>query len=278
VCTARLARGFVFALDKLDFLARAFFPFPFSLFFFQGVLMWLNTFKAEFLKYKRTSALFLAVGIPLAINGLFLLAYLINGSQDNATAAQNWKLFLSNLHGSWITLFLPVGLGILASLVLGLEHADNQWKQQLILGATRIQVYIGKWLAVLGLVLFGSVVLMLGSFLVGGIITGFQQIPLTQIYQAPVLALLGSVAIISLQTWLALRFRAVGVGLGVALFGAIAGDFAGQSQRWWYFVPWSFPNSMLADERLTTALLLSLGVGLILLILGALDCEKRDMI
>jgi lantibiotic transport system permease protein len=240
--------------------------------------MWLYTFKAEFLKYKRTSALFLAVGIPLAINGLFLLAYLINGIRANATSAQNWGFFLENLHGSWVTLFLPVGLGILASLVLGLEHADNQWKQQLILGATRVQVYIGKWLAVLGLVLLGSVVLMLGSFVVGGIITGFKDIPLEKIYHAPLLALLGSVAIISLQTWLALRFRAVGVGLGIALFGAIAGGFAGQSRQWWYFVPWSFPNSILLGERLLTALLLSLGLGLLLLVLGALDLEKRDMI
>jgi lantibiotic transport system permease protein len=244
----------------------------------KGVSMWLNTFKAEFLKYRRTSALFLAVGIPLAINGLFLLAYLINGTRANATAAQNWEFFLGNLNGSWVTLFLPVGLGILASLVLGLEHSDNQWKQQLILGSTRVQVYVAKWLAVLGLVLFGSVVLMLGSFLVGGIITGFRDIPFTELFRAPFLALLGSLGMISLQTWLALRFRAVGVGLGVALFGAIAGGFAGQSRQWWYFVPWSFPNSILMDERLQTALLLSLGFGLVLLVLGALDLEKRDMV
>jgi hypothetical protein len=240
--------------------------------------MWLNTFKAEILKYKRTSALFLAVGIPLAINGLFLLAYLINGPRAKATAAQNWEFFLNNLNSTWAALFLPVGLGILASLVVGLEHADNQWKQQLILGATRVQIYVGKWLAVLGLVGLGSVVLMLGSFFVGGIITGFKDIPFEQLYRAPLLALLGSVGIISLQTWLALRFRAVGVGLGVALFGAIAGGFAGQSRQWWYFVPWTFPNSVLLDERLYTALLLSGGLGLVFLVLGALDLERRDMV
>jgi lantibiotic transport system permease protein len=240
--------------------------------------MWFNTFKAEILKYKRTSALFLAVGIPLAINGLFLLAYLINGARENATAAQNWDFFLGNLNGTWVTLFLPVGLGILASLVLGLEHADNQWKQQLILGATRVQIYVGKWLAVLGLVFLGSVFLMVGSFIVGGVITGFSDIPFEQLLRAPFLALLGSLGIISLQTWLALRFRAIGVGLGVALFGAIAGGFAGQSRQWWYFVPWSFPNSVLIDERQQTTLLLSLGLGLILLILGALDLERRDMV
>jgi hypothetical protein len=241
------------------------------------MMMWFYTFKAEFLKYRRTSALFLAVGIPLAINGLFLLSHLINGTRKSATAAQNWDFFLGNLLGAWAGLFLPVGLGILASLVLGLEHTDNQWKQQLILGATRVQIYVGKWLAVFGLVLCGSVTLMLGSLLVGGMITSFQDIPWTALVRAPFLALLGSLGVISLHTWLALRFRAVGVGLGVALFGAIAGGFAGQSQTWWQAVPWAFSNAILLDSRTQTTLLLSLGLGLVFLVLGALDLEKRDM-
>jgi hypothetical protein len=240
-------------------------------------MMWFYTFKAEFLKYRRTSALFLAVGIPLAINALFLLVYLLNSPRKSATAAQNWELFLGNLLGAWAGLFLPVGLGILAGLVLGLEHSDNQWKQQLILGATRVQIYVGKWLAVLGLVLLGSVTLMLGSLLVGGIITSFRDIPWAALVRAPLLALVGSLGVISLHTWLALRFRAVGVGLGVALFGAIAGGLAGQSQTWWSYVPWAFPNAILQDSRTQTALFLSLGLGLVCLVLGALDLKKRDV-
>lgn len=239
--------------------------------------MILRVFRAEFLKYRRTSALFLALGIPLAINALFLLGFFLNGSQHPETPAKGWDFFLGNLNGAWVSLFLPVGLGILASLVMGLEHADNQWKQQLILSATRVQIYVGKWLAVLVLVFLGSLMLAFGSLVVGGIVTGFREIPFEQIIRTPMLALLGSIGIISLQTWLALRFRAFGVGLGIALFGAIAGGLAGSSVRFWYFVPWTFPNSVLTDSRQQTALLLSLGLGLVLFILGALDLEKRDI-
>ncbi|MFN3267589.1 MAG: ABC transporter permease [Deinococcales bacterium] len=240
--------------------------------------MWLNVFKAEFLKYRRTSALFLALGIPFAINALFLLVLFLKREKSVMTNTQNWEFLLGNLYLTWTGIFLPVGLGILASLVLGLEHSDNQWKQQLILGATRVQIYVGKWLAVLGLVLIGSLMLAFGGFIVGGIFTGFQDIPFERLLRDPMLALLGSVGIISFQAWLALRFRAFGVGLGVALFGAITGGFAGESAEYWYFVPWTFPYSMLVDSRLQTALLLSLGVGLVLFILGALDLEKRDIL
>jgi lantibiotic transport system permease protein len=238
----------------------------------------LNVIKAEILKYRRTSALFLAVGIPFAINLLFLLAFFLNENLQKVSVEKRWDFFLSGLYGSWAQLFLPVGLGILAALALGLEHQENQWKQILALGVTRVQVYFAKWLAVMWLVLLGSITLGLGSLLVGGIITGFQAMPWTRVLTSPLLMFLGSAGIISVQVWLATRYKAFAVSTGVALFGAIAGGLISNSARFWYYFPWTYPAFGLDSSKNTWAIGLSLAVAFVALVAATRDFQKRDML
>jgi lantibiotic transport system permease protein len=240
----------------------------------------LRVYYAEILKYKRTSALFLAIGIPFAINGLFLLAYTLNEHLHKAKIADRWELLLSGVMGSWLQIFLPLGLGILAALSLGLEHQDNQWKQLLTLGIPRVQIYVAKWLAILGLVLLGTLALAIGSLLAGCIITGFQDIPWVQIFKAPLLTFVGSLAIISIQTWLATRFKAFAVSIGIALFGTIAGGLVVQSPTYWKYLPWTYPAgaSGMPSPNDTLAIGLSVFVALAFLLLAARDFQKRDML
>jgi lantibiotic transport system permease protein len=237
-----------------------------------------NILNAEILKYRRTSALFLAVGIPLAINLLFLMAYLLNENLQKVTVEKRWTFFLDGLYGSWAQLFLPVGLGILAALALGLEHQENQWKQILSLGVTRVQVYFAKWLAVMWLVLLGSITLALGSLLVGGLTTGFQAVPWNKLLTSPLLMFLGSAGIISVQVWLATRYKAFAVSTGVALFGAIAGGLISNSAKYWYYFPWTYPAFGLDTTKNIWAIGLSFAVAMLALIAATRDFQKRDMI
>ncbi len=241
-------------------------------------MLWV--YYAEILKYKRTSALFLAIGIPFAINLLFLLVFALSKELRESPADQLWTNYLSGLHSSWLQLFLPIGLGILAALALGLEHQDNQWKQLLTLGVARVPIFLAKWLAVLSLIFLGAIALALSSLLIGGIVTGFQKIPWLDIFKAPLLSFLGSLGIVSIQVWLATRFKAFGVSIGVALFGAILGGIAIQSATYWKFVPWAYPAGAfgLANPNNTLAIGLSLAVTLVVVVLAARDFQTRDML
>lgn len=238
----------------------------------------INVLQAEILKYRRTSALFLAVGIPLAINLLFLLAYVLNENLQKVSVEKRWEFFLSGLYSSWAQLFLPVGLGILAALALGLEHQENQWKQILSLGVTRVQVYFAKWLAVMWLVLLGTITLGLGSLLVGGFTTGFQAIPWQRVLTSPFLMFLGSVGIFSVQVWLATRYKAFAVSTGVALFGAIAGGIISNTAQFWYYFPWTYPAFGLDASKNTWAIGFSFAVALVALLAATRDFQKRDML
>ena len=242
--------------------------------------MLLRAVSAEGLKYRRTSALFLAVGVPVSINLLFLLIYALTPRLQRAPVAARWEMFLSGGISTWTQLFLPLGLGIIAALALSLEHGDNQWKHILILGPSRAAVYIAKWLAVVALVLLGSIAFMLSSVLIGGLVTGFTEIPWLNLLRGAGLSFIGALGIISLQTWISTRFKAFGVSIGVALFGAIIGDFATESQVYWKFVPWTYPVGAFGlpapDNAL--AMLLSVGLALSVTALAAWDFQRRDML
>ena len=178
--------------------------------------MFVRTLSAEVLKYRRTSALWLALGLPLAVELLLLLIFFVVPDVRKLSLAGRWNFFTHSPLTTWIQTFLPLGLGIIAALALGLEHQDNQWKHVLVLGPTRVMVYLAKVLAVTALILSASVVLALSGLVVGGLFTGFHGIPWAEVGRGAGLAFLGSLGMISLQTWLATRFRAIGLSIGAA--------------------------------------------------------------
>jgi lantibiotic transport system permease protein len=242
--------------------------------------MFLRALSAEMLKYRRTSALFLAVGVPVAINLLFLLIYALTPRLQQMPLEGRWEMFLQGGMSTWTQLFLPLGLGIIAALALNLEHGDNQWKHVLVLGPSRVAVYLAKLLAVVSLVLLGSVALGVSALLIGGAVTGFQSIPWADLARGPALTFVGGLGIVAVQTWLATRFKAFGSSLGVALFGAIVGGAAINSQTYWKFVPWSYPAGAygLQVPNNELAMLLSVAVALVVTALAAWDFNRRDML
>jgi hypothetical protein len=242
--------------------------------------MFFRALSAEVLKYRRTSALWLAVGVPVAINLLFLIVYLLTPRLQQMPLEGRWDMFLSGGMSTWTQLFLPLGLGIIAALALNLEHGDNQWKHALVLGPTRVSVYLAKWLAVVCLVLIGSVALGASAVLVGGAVTGFEAIPWAEIARGPALTFVGAFGIVAVQTWLATRFRAFGLSLGVALFGAIVGAVAINSQTYWKFVPWTYPSGayQLSAPNNELAMLLSVAIGIAVTVAATWDFNRRDML
>jgi lantibiotic transport system permease protein len=242
--------------------------------------MFLRALSAESLKYRRTSALFLAVGVPVAIELLYLLIFVLTPSVQKLPLAERWNFFVGTPVSTWVQLFLPLGMGIIAALVLGLEHQDNQWKHALVLGPSRIAVYLAKWLAVMALVLLGSIALAFSGFIVGGILTSFQSIPWLEIAKGAGLSFLGSFGIIAIQTWLSTRFRAFGISIGVALFGAILGTAASNSATYWKYIPWAYPNraSSFPSPDNQLAIGLSLALMLVVTILAAWDFRQRDIL
>ena len=83
---------------------------------------------AEALKLKRTPALLLALGVPVALCLLMLVAFTLSDSNRGLDGPRKWAALIGIAINLWTPLILPLGLALLASLTVGLEWTENQWK------------------------------------------------------------------------------------------------------------------------------------------------------
>ncbi|MBA4493845.1 ABC transporter permease [Paenactinomyces guangxiensis] len=83
-------------------------------------------------------------------------------------------LFSINQYAS---LFLPIVVGVFAAILCRYEHVGGGWKQLLALPVSRPQVFVSKYLIVIGLAGLMQLILF-GGFILAGIIQGYKgEIP-----------------------------------------------------------------------------------------------------
>ena len=104
----------------------------------------LRAVSSELLKLKRTLALRLAVGAPLAV---VVLTFVITSQRRTATAAEiNPLLGFAQLNlTTWTIIVLPLYAALAATLVAGIEHQHDNWKHLLALPLSRVSIFAAKW-------------------------------------------------------------------------------------------------------------------------------------
>jgi hypothetical protein len=113
---------------------------------------------AESLKLRRTLALRLAVGAPMAVALLFFVVR----TQQNDVLPQGQNPFLGFGQSTltlWTLLVSPMYAALIAALVAAMEHQGDNWKHLFTLPLSHTSIFVGKWAAVIGLVLIGWLVL-----------------------------------------------------------------------------------------------------------------------
>jgi len=90
--------------------------------------------------------------------------------RNEAEGTVSWLLVLVMMSAVHAMLFLPLLTGIFAALVCRYEHASGGWKQLLSLPVSRTQVYVSKFIVIMGLIglvqlLFLALLLLLGMLL-----------------------------------------------------------------------------------------------------------------
>ena len=232
---------------------------------------------AEALKLKRTPALLLALGVPVALCLLMLVAFTLSDSNRGLDGPRKWAALIGIATNLWTPLILPLGLAVLASLTVGLEWTENQWKHLLSLPVPRPILYLAKLLSLSGLVLLGSVVLVLGLAGVGWTLTEFGPIPWNSLLELAVRSFLASLPLLALQVWLSSRFRSFALAMGFGLAGIIAGEVASNSSFYWRFVPWTYPSMSFNPALVTQVVGLGTFFLILVLIVGLLDFSRKDI-
>lgn len=230
----------------------------------------LTTLRVELAKLKRSLALLLCIAAPLFVALLGLLVGL------DGDKPRSWTMFMTGGAAMWAYFMLPMAVTALTVLVAQVEHAPKAWNAVLALPVPRWWIFAAKALVVIGLVAGMSAALLGLLLLAGAIVEAVKPGDLLLGAPAPwaaarLLATMfaGSLLLIAVQLWSALRFRSFVPPLVLGIGGTFVAVAATASRQGAWF-PWLIPvNALAADPgRSETAIAFGFWGGLV--VLGAM--------
>jgi hypothetical protein len=202
-------------------------------------------FSSELLKYRRSTVLAVAIGIPVfAACAWFLGLSLTHGVSINA-GLWSWDWMSTAVGKQWSLLFLPFIIPILVALACELDRASNGWKTIIAQPVSRTSIYIAKLMVLEALVLLSGVVLGASTWLAGSALGLLGAPPLLRMIGFSLAAAVTAVPNLALQLWLSTRFRSFWLPIGIGYVGNILGALTFKSLIGQY-LPWSLPIHLLA--------------------------------
>ena len=202
----------------------------------------------EFAKLKRSLALLLCVAAPTFVA---LLGLLIGLDGDKP---RSWSIFVVGSSAMWAYFMLPMTVTALTVLVAQVEHGPKAWNAVLALPVPRARIFAAKAVVVIALVAGMSAGLFALLFGAGAVLEAVEPGDALTGAPDPVAAarvlgtmFAGSLLLIAVQLWVALRFRSfvppLVLGIG-GTFVAVAATTAKQGA--WF--PWLIPVGALAPD------------------------------
>ena len=231
-------------------------------------------------KLNRSLAALLAIAAPSLI-AVFTFFNVLRMDEPGT-----WEMWLQSATAIWAFFMLPMSVTALTALVAHMEHGPESWDHLRALPLPRWKIYAAKAICVLGVVAAMSVAVLGLTWLAvragvaikpdmeptGPMEIGRHARTLTMMFGAALL-------LVAIQLWTALRYASFVPGLVVGIGGTFFAVVA-TSARQGVFLPWQMPVNMLSSEawRLTTALGLGGGVGLLALIAMVLHLSRREVL
>ena len=205
----------------------------------------------EFCKLHRSLALLLAAAAPACVAVLLMLIAV----QDDSV--KTWTSYFTAGAAMWAYFMLPMSVTALTILVAQVEHRPNAWNAVLALPIARWRIFAAKATVVVGLVAAMTVALMaliyLGGFVIGKVtrnaMTGEAEFAVAARLLGNMFA--GSLLMIAIQLWAALRFSSFVPPLILGIGGAFVAVAATAAKQGVWF-PWLIAVQALGTDPQTT--------------------------
>lgn len=235
---------------------------------------------AELLKLKRTLALWLAVLTPILIV-LLQFAFLFRVPRSRLKSGL-WPV----LEGGamfWAIFLLPLLACLLTALLNGIEHRDGAWKQIFARPVSRFGVYAAKAVAAHLLIAIASASVYAGLIVAGYVghillpAVPFGPAPWLPLLQKVALVYVASSALIGIHLWVSARVKTFPLPLGLGV-GAVLTSIIAANDKLMAYWPWMAPVNTTQPERLASALAVGIAGAFVVLVLGAWDTARRDIL
>jgi hypothetical protein len=238
---------------------------------------------------KGTLALWLAPIAPLVIVALQIaIVFQRESYYRRQQYADPWGEYGEQIVFLWTLLMLPLFITLETALLGNLEHGNQQWKHLFALPVPRGAIYAAKQFSAMFLIALSMAALYLYivasglalRLLMPGL--GFEApIPWFRFLHYMGLAYLASWLIISIHTWVALRWHSFVVASALGIVAVVVAVVMFQSD-WSRWYPWTLPGVLthgLAKglKPMAELALGSLG-GLAVALLGGWQVTRRDVL
>ncbi|WP_420471578.1 ABC transporter permease [Brevundimonas sp. FT23042] len=240
----------------------------------------LTVLSVEARKLNRSLAALLAVAAPSLI-AIFQFFNVMRGK-----APMPWEMWMAGSGAIWAFFMLPMSVTALTALVAHMEHGPKSWDHLRALPLARWKIYAAKAICVLTVVAAMSVAVLVFSWVAVRLAVALRpELEPTGtpdlVRHAGTLGLMlcAALLMVAIQLWTALRYSSFVPGLVVGIGGTFFAVVA-TSAKAGVFLPWQMPVNMLSSEpwRVTTALGLGGGVGLLALIALTLHLSRREVL
>lgn len=254
-----------------------------------AILYYRSSLSAEALKLKNTFSLWLSILAPCALVSMYVIVFWSKGEHFVPADANAWHRFAQQNFGIYTLMLMPIFIALLTSLTNGIEHKANGWKHLYTTPLPKSTIYIAKATTVVGLALLSTVVFIL-AFLAGGWFLnlvrpelGFGSTAgLGLVFITSLKLFLATFVIIAVQFWLSMRWSSFALSMGAGVV-AIITVVVGMRWEHMHYYPFAYPFFTIntfpsgPDTAIvfTQEVLLSLGVGLLVFLLGYFDISRK---
>ena len=243
---------------------------------------------SEILKTRRSLALWLSILGPLLMAALQFVVFYQRADWVGKQTDDVWLTFGQQTLVFWALLMLPLFITLQTALLAGLDHAGSCWKHLYALPLSRWIIYAAKQLIGMGLIAL-SMTLLYASILVAGHLLrllkpqiGFASLaPWLELLRHTALIYLTSWLLISIHTWVGLRWGNFVVAMGFGIAMTVAGMVVINSE-WGRYYPWALPglvaNGFQSEEMLPSQVITGVIGGLLVPFVGGWRVTRRDVL
>ncbi|MCC0632546.1 lantibiotic immunity ABC transporter MutE/EpiE family permease subunit [Clostridioides sp. ZZV15-6388] len=198
----------------------------------------MNGLKSELLKYKRTFMGKLIVFIPIFFalySGITQSTIMKNPLSQSSS--WSWDTLLALVFNTWPLVFLPLGMGLFATLVAGQERKAGNYRTLRAYNVSPMALWINKVMAMAVYTLLSTLVLIVAT-IISGLFLSEGAIPFGKIIAGGFVCWFVSLTLIPIQLWVA-TWKGTFSSMGIALVGMMVSVLTAIKSLW-FAVPWSW--------------------------------------
>lgn len=234
--------------------------------------MW-KSLASDFIKMKRKMIWFLIVLGPFGVVALEAVNFGLR--YDYLTKRYEADLW-GGLIGEASYMAIPalmLGLTIIASMIAGIEHQTNAWKQLLALPISKFRAFTGKFAVMAILLFFSSTLLLIGVIILGISLKFGTDISFVSLLKMAYFTYFASMPFIAFQLWLSITMKNQATPLTIGILSTIVSMGSLKFPvwfpwKWLYWDSWGYP---------IYSALAGLGLGIIIYFIGMFDFGRKDV-